>query len=341
MTNSVLEDVLEDCTHVTGDTVNVPPGATVTVLPARTACLCAQSRDVAYHTQPSWFVNVACACAYNIRNAGATVPCKFATARDLKLIQIMNAACIRYIIRAIDTDVLETHLQINKLESVGIERDRDTKHSLQQKVKRLQRWRHAVCVATGYGHGCRIVQNSVLKRVYSSSLRNFFATNLNRSATNIAFCGEIFGIDSGLNRCAIPMYEHFLARAIRHVFPWADGYACDATASLWHSDQVYPSEICIFSPASSILFHSEIAEYDEIKQTVLRKRKAQIRSINLPIRNFCYEYVETTENASAPVEVDVPIAGDMESRISYLHSDNPLLNNTITSELVDYCTWAQ
>lgn len=359
MFNTILNGVMP--LHSSDDTTNIPPDTPpdiqIIVLPENTPCLYSQCDAITNNA--TWFVNMACACAFNIRNDAATVPAVFVAQHPLKLVHVINVACVKYMLRCLDNDILHARLSMNNIDSVGTEKDRDTKLALTQTVIRLTRWKHAVHFATGYGDNCRQLQNKILHRICGSNLRRGFNTHIKRNSQMVQFCDEMYGGAAGtLNRCALPLYEHFFARAVQHVFPWAHGYMCGTTASLWHYDQIYPSEVCIFNPAQHVLLSGHVDEYDVIKDAVLGKIKNKPLNPNFfPVCQFCYEYLDFAtgeppnacpkenahpeENAypdgnAYPEEVD-SISDDMEARVTYLRCDNPLSNNCVQVDLVEYC----
>lgn len=255
---------------------------------------------------PMWFVSQATACAHALRGGGT--PRVFHTTRPIKLVDVMRHDVVRHILRTLCADAAaRSDTYVDKL-------------------------RTAVQLATGYIE--RAQQQRLLRLAEREAApREGFHTDTRALVTHITMGTEHFGTAEDMfDRIALATYEHAFAYAVSRVFPWADGYAAAACASTWHRDQLYPSEACVFRPASAVAPGRDIQCFAEVRRGVLDAR----RRID-PLPSPCVAQLRVVpyiDRDGRPEDTDDVVPEDMELRTSPLALDNPLSNNELAPSIV-------
>lgn len=323
-------------------------GVSFFVVPAHTHIF-AHSIQMGEH--PAWFSNAACACAFAIRRGTHDPPTVFTLKRDVILVDVMHPNELAKITDSLTEEIQKLAVDIDTMEQ-NIEADGSHRSLFKVKrytSKRLGKLKSGVVIATGFGIDKKI-QERILQTVYSDSelsLRKGFQTDQSTEESTITLGGVVYGNnESSLNRVSIPKYDHAFAMAIKHVFPWADGYVCGSTASTWHKDQLYPSELCLFTPANAIDVDSAfpLPSFDEIHTSITES--TQIDPIGLPdihtyMTRFNLEFRTKDQNNASMTMTGgakniIEISVDIESIVPCITLDNPLTNNVLDFSDVVY-----
>jgi hypothetical protein len=298
--------------------------------------------------QPAWFVTAQCACAFAMRFQSSVprVPRVFSTTRPLVMVDVMRVDVLSKLLRHIEDEIAAAQpppFDPNSDDMTPSQRAHV--RLLRYTAKRLGKLKSGVLVATGFGADAKS-QERALQAVQNdpgARLRDGFQKEGGSAAEdpNVSIGDVVFGNDpDSINRVALVKYEHAFCLACKRAFPWADGYACGVTASTWHADQMYPSEMCLFAPATALSDEGELPAYPEVKSAI--EQQTTLTPIVLPdVDSFMvrFDLLAPQRGEDVPQSQSgggTPIAIDIEDVVSCLDLDNPLLNNEVDEKDVTY-----